>query len=93
MKNVWYYEDRKLPSNEQKQAMTETKAALENSTLMTRLLKGIIEKEIESTYVNEEDYSWQTQGSQKHTKDITIEVDHDRRCIRPDRRADRREST
>jgi hypothetical protein len=57
MKNVWYYEDRKLPSNEQKQAMTETKAALENSTLMTRLLKGIIEKEIESTYVNEEDYT------------------------------------
>jgi hypothetical protein len=57
MKNVWYYEDRKLPSNEQKQAMTETKSALENSTLMTRLLKGIIEKEIESTYVNEEDYT------------------------------------
>lgn len=57
MKNVWYYEDRKLPSNEQKQAMTETKAALENSTLMTRLLKGIIERSIESTYVSEEDYT------------------------------------
>ena len=57
MKNVWYYEDRKLPKSEQQQAIQETKKALENSTLMTRLLKGIIERSIESTYVSEEDYT------------------------------------
>lgn len=55
MDNRWFREDRKLPKNDQAKAIEQTKKALKSSTLMSRLLKGICEDEIERTYRVEED--------------------------------------
>ena len=56
MDSKWFREDRKLPKGkEQDEAKKATEEALKNSTLMSRLLKGICEDEIERTYRDEED--------------------------------------
>lgn len=57
MNSRWFREDRKLPKGEQAEAKKKTEEALKNSTLMLRLLKGILNEEIESTYADEEDFS------------------------------------
>ena len=55
MDSRWFKEDRQLPKEERAKAKAETEKVLKNSTLMSRLLKGIIEDEIEGTYRVEED--------------------------------------
>ena len=56
MDNRWFKEDRKLPKGEQAEAFSTTEEALKNSTLISRLLKGICEDEIDGTYRVEEDH-------------------------------------
>lgn len=53
----WFREDRKLPREEREEAITESKKALANSTLLIRRLTDILEDEISKTYTSEEDYT------------------------------------
>ena len=53
---LWFKEDRKLPKDQQEEAKARTEQALRNSTLMTRLLKQILEDKMQETYLKEEDY-------------------------------------
>lgn len=57
MDSRWFKEDRKLPKGERVEAQKKTEESLKNSTLMSRLLTGICEDEIESTYKVEEDFN------------------------------------
>ena len=56
MDSRWFKEDRKLPRSEQDKAVKESKKALENSTLITRRLKDILEEEVAKTITTEESY-------------------------------------
>lgn len=56
MDSRWFKEDRRLPNKEQKEAKGKTEEALKNSTLIVRLLTSILEDEIESTYLVEENF-------------------------------------
>lgn len=56
MDSRWFSEDRKLPKEEQKEAIEESKKALKNSTLFRRRLEGILQKELEDSYRKEEDF-------------------------------------
>lgn len=52
----WFKEDRKLPKEEQADAIKESAKIISNSTLIQRRLKNILEEEIETTYRLEEDF-------------------------------------
>jgi len=53
----WFKEDRKLPKEEQADAIKESAKIISNSTLIQRRLKSILEEEIETTYRLEEDFT------------------------------------
>jgi len=56
MDSRWFIEDRKLPKEEQKEAIEQSKKALKNSTLFQRRLEGILQKELELSYSKEENF-------------------------------------
>jgi len=56
MDSRWFREDRKLPKAERAEAQAKTEEVLKNSTLIVRLLTGILNEEIEKTYRVEEDF-------------------------------------
>lgn len=59
----WFEEDRTLPREEQAQAIIDTEKALRSSTLLSRRLKVILEKEYERCIQYEDDF--QTEGWKK----------------------------
>lgn len=56
MDSMWFIEDRKLPKAEQAAAKAESEKALKNSTLMTRRLGIILDRLLEGTYKDDEDF-------------------------------------
>ena len=56
MDNRWFREDRKLPKEEQAEAVQASRDALLNSTLLVRRMTTMLEEEIYKTYTKEEDY-------------------------------------
>ncbi len=57
MDNRWYKEDRALFKGDAlKEQMGKTKKALCNSTLLVRLLVGILKEDLEKTFLVEEDF-------------------------------------
>jgi hypothetical protein len=56
MDSKWFAEDRKLPKEEQKEAIEKSKEALRNSTIFRRRLEGILKEELEKSYLKEEDF-------------------------------------
>lgn len=52
----WFEEDRKLPRDEQAQAIKETEKALRSSTLLSRRLTLILEREYEKCIQHEDDF-------------------------------------
>lgn len=63
MDNRWYKEDRaNFKGQALKEQMTKTEEALRNSSLIVRLLKDILQEDIDKTYTVEEDFddpAWQ----------------------------------
>ena len=59
----WFEEDRKLPREEQAQAIKETEKALRSSTLLSRRLSVILEAEYQRCLQYEEDF--QSEGWKK----------------------------
>lgn len=57
MDTRWFEEDRKLPQSEQAAAKKETEKALTSSTILSRRLTRILEKEVAKTYTVEENYT------------------------------------
>ena len=56
MDSRWFKEDRKLPKNEQADAIKETEKALKNSTLLRGRLKDILDTELMESFRIEEDF-------------------------------------
>lgn len=57
LQNLWFEEDREQYQGEElKQQMEQTEKSIRAATVMTRLLKRQIEKDIEKTYAQEEDF-------------------------------------
>ena len=56
MDSRWFLEDRKLPKNEQQQAIKDTEKALRNSNLVRDRLRDILEHELDQSLRYEEDF-------------------------------------
>ncbi len=53
----WFEEDRRLPREEQTQAIQDTEKALRSSTLLSRRLSVILEREYEKCNQYEDDFA------------------------------------
>lgn len=63
LRTIWFEEDRaKYKGEELKEQMEKTEKAIRANTLVIRRLKGIMEKDIEATYLVDENFddpAWQ----------------------------------
>jgi len=65
MDSQWFIEDRELPRNEQAEAIAASTQALENSTLMSRRMGIILERMIDRTLRDDEEFEkpeWQVRA-------------------------------